>query len=99
MTKVMGVFGTTTDWHSCLRVALLMPDTATGCTLGSAGLAGLPPFSTASPPYCTKPVPSSSDAVTTNVDPETENEAAMAPLAIPKITAPTTATAGSITTA
>ena len=76
-----------------------MPETATKWFFGSAGLAGLPPFSVARPPYWTKPVPSSLSAETLNCWPETLNDAAIAPVAWPKTMAPAMKVAGTTTVA
>src|SRR5256885_6039411 len=54
----------------------------------------LPALSWTTPPYWTKPVPSSLSADTLKVEPDTENDAAIAPFAMPTTIAPTTATAG-----
>src|SRR5438874_6841537 len=94
MTMLTGRPGMTTDWHRLVSVASLMPDTATRWFFGSSGFCGLAPFSDASPPYWTKPVPCSLSAETLKVDPDTANEAAMAPLAMPTRMAPAAATAG-----
>src|SRR5438045_6137014 len=96
-TTLTGRPDTTTDWHRSVRVASLMPETATRWFFGSSGFWGLAPFSDAMPPYCTKPVPSSLLAETLNVEPETANDAAMAPLAIPTTIAPAATAAGRAT--
>jgi hypothetical protein len=104
ITRLTGRPGTLTDWHRLLSVALEMPLTVTAWFLGSVG-SGMPfgrilaPFSDAKPPYCTKPVPSSLSADTLNCDPDTENDAAIAPFAMPKTMAAAAATAGTITAA
>src|SRR2546423_1670056 len=52
MTMLTGRPGTTTDWHRFVRVASLMPETATRWVFGSSGFWGLAPFSDAMPPDC-----------------------------------------------
>src|SRR6266568_5420760 len=91
MTRLIEVPGTTTDWHRLDRSALLMPDTATGCAF--------PALSSARPPYWTNPLPTSWSAETLKVEPETANDAAIAPLAMPNTMAPATARAGTETAA
>src|SRR3989440_6880188 len=91
MTRLIEVPGTTTDWHRLVRLALLMPDTATGCAL--------PALSTARPPYWTNPWPASLSAETLKVEPDTANDAAIAPLAMPNTMAPARARAGTVTAA
>src|SRR5436190_15526024 len=91
MTMLIEVPGTTTDWHMLVGLALLIPDTATGCAL--------PALSTATPPYWTNPLPTSLSAETLKVEPETLKDAAIAPLAIPKTMAPARVSADTATTA
>src|SRR5262249_5810979 len=83
--------GAMTDWQRLVSVAFEIPETATGCLL--------PALSTARPPYWTKPSPTSSSAETLKVDPETANDAAIAPLAMPNTMAPARNTAGPLTRA
>src|SRR6266508_6020628 len=99
MTRLSGRPVTFTDWQRSNSLALAMPETAVAWFFGSSGLAGLPPFSAMKPPYWTKPVPSSRLADTLNVEPDTENDAAIAPLAMPTTMAPAATTAGTITAA
>src|SRR6185437_3902813 len=101
ITMLNGRPGTFTDWQRLDSEALVMPETATGWFLGSDG-SGMPlgsvrpPFSWAKPPYWTNPLPSSWSAETLNCEPDTENDAAIAPLAIPKTMAPAATTAGTM---
>lgn len=72
-----GIPGTTTDWHRSYSFAVAMLAMEAGCVV--------PSFAVTVPAYCEKPVPSSCDAATWNVEPETVNATGTAPLATPVI--------------
>src|SRR3954471_23999033 len=87
--------GVTTDWQRPLIDADLNAETATGWAVFLPSR--VYPESTA--PYCEKPLPFSSSAVTLNCWPDTLNDAARAPCARATPIAAVAATLGTMTTA
>src|SRR6185369_12961602 len=87
-TTLTGRPGTDTDWQRLLSVAESIVAVATGIDC--------PLLVLSRPPNCLKPVPSNLSAETLNDWPETVNDAAIAPFAIPSTTPTTASDAGTI---